>query len=84
MWHRLVETMCHPYPYLARHKKTGLSCRDSEYLLLPGTFSKENGSMMPPVQNPHQIVTRFGCICFLTRGFFEYLKCDNSVIIDQR
>ena len=39
----------------------------------PCSFFKKNGPMMPPYQNPHQTVTRCGCIGFsiMTFGFSE-------------
>ena len=35
----------------------------------PCSFSKKNGPMMPPYQNPHQAVTHFGCINFSMMTF---------------
>ena len=39
----------------------------------PASFSKKYGPMTPLGQNPHQTVTRCGCICFslIIRGFSE-------------
>ena len=52
----------------------------------PCSFSKKNGLIMPLDQNPHQTVTRFGCVGFSMYAGVGFLcpKCDNFACLRTR